>query len=57
MKIETRKNRKLLDIKEWLNKARLDLEPRYLKGNTGEFMLLIAVEQLVAYLEIEKGLK
>jgi hypothetical protein len=42
---------KLLEVKKWLSQARSDLEPRYLKGNTGEFMLLVAVEQLIIYLE------
>jgi hypothetical protein len=54
MKLETKKRKQLERVKEWLAKARPDLQEKYMGGGHGEFSLLIAVEQLVKYLELEQ---
>lgn len=51
MKQKAKLKKDLIQIKQWLKKARMDLMPRYLQGNHGEFMLLIAVEGISRYLE------
>lgn len=53
MKKETKLKKKRASIKEWLAKARDDLQPGFLQGKHGEFYLLVAVEQILVYLEEE----
>ena len=55
MKFETKKRKQLESVKEWLAKARPDIEARTIGGGwQPEFSLLIAVEQLVKYLEMKE---
>jgi hypothetical protein len=55
MKFSTKKKKQLETVKDWLAKARSDIEDRSLQGWQPEFSLLIAVEQLVKYLEMEEN--
>jgi len=55
MKHATRQKKQLATVKEWLRRARPDLEQRVINTKwCPEFDLLIAMEILVTYLEGEK---
>lgn len=40
-------------VKKWLERARPPLEEQYLGSGNGVFLLLVALEQLVIYLEMQ----
>lgn len=48
------KTNRLKEIREWLGKSREFLANDYPKGKSGEFYLLIAVELLTRYLEVDR---
>lgn len=52
MKLSTKKKKQLIVIKDWLSKARPDIQANSLRGWQPEFSMLIAVEQIVKYLEL-----
>ena len=56
MKHETKKRKQLERVKEWLSRCRPDIEMKTItEGWQPEFNLLIAMEQLVEYLEMEES--
>lgn len=57
MKFATKKKKQLETVREWLAKARPGIEARTLQSEwQPEFDLLIAMEQLVKYLEMGEDL-
>jgi hypothetical protein len=53
MKFETRKKNQLKRVKHWLGLAKEKADPYYTNSSAIEVALIVAMQQLVNYLEME----